>query len=108
MTATIAGVLFDVRSHRDEGVEVVSVVGDVDLASLPQLASRLASLDGPVRLELGSVDFFDPVCLGVLVAADLRARRHGSALEVVVSRRLGELLAETRLDEVLAVRPADS
>ena len=58
-----------------------------------------------LRTTLGSAILLG---LEVLVAADLRARRHGSALEVVVSRRLGELLAETRLDEVLAVRPADS
>ncbi|MEZ5237745.1 MAG: STAS domain-containing protein [Microthrixaceae bacterium] len=95
--------LFDVRSHEEGATTVVSVVGDVDLASLPRFAEALSATRGPTTIDLTGVDFFDPVCLGVLVAADLRSRREGTALGVIVGAAVGSLLAEARLEGILKV-----
>lgn len=103
--------MFDVQRRTVDSSEVLSVVGDVDLATLPELAAAITELLGPgrvgsVTLDLAGVDYIDPVCLGVLVNAGLRSRRAGGDLTVVASGPVRELLAETRLDEILAVAPA--
>ncbi len=79
------------------------VVGDVDLASLPRFASEVSQLEGDTTVDLTGVDWFDPVCLGVLFAAALRVRRSGHGIDVVASERVRALLGELRLDEVIDV-----
>ena len=96
--------LFDVQVSTGPDGTVVSVVGDVDVASLPRLASALERAPAPVlAIDLRSVDWFDPLCIGVLVAADLRTRRQGESLQVRATGSVAEMLAETRLDSVLGV-----
>lgn len=107
--------LFDVRSHHRDGWCVVAVTGDVDLASMPGLSAHLRSAAAPdpaegrgpthdVALDLSGVDLFDPLAAGVVVAADLAARRRrGRFVVVCPPGRPRELLAETRLDTVVAV-----
>jgi anti-anti-sigma factor len=96
--------LFDVQVATEPDGTIISVVGDVDLASLPRLASALERTETPVRtIDLRSVDWFDPLCTGVLVAAALRTRRQGGSLLVVATGAVAEMLAETRLDSVLSV-----
>ncbi len=96
--------LFDVQVATDADATVVSVVGDVDLATLPRLAAVLDGVATSERIvDLRSVDWFDPLCLGVLLSADLRARRQGGSLVVRATGQVAELLAEARLDSVLQV-----
>ncbi len=97
--------LFDVRVLRRGGWTVVSVVGDVDLATMPTLHQELSGAEGDrVALDLSGVDHLDPVTFGVLVAGALRAGRQGATFAVVVPPgRPRDLLAESRLDEVLTV-----
>jgi anti-anti-sigma factor len=101
-------VLFDLQRRTVGETEVVSVVGDLDLASLPRLATALGDLggsrpDGAVTLDLEGVDYMDPVCLGALVAADLRVRRAGGVMTVRAGEPILALLAETRLNRILTV-----
>lgn len=98
-------VLFDVRTVRRDGWSVVSVTGDIDLATLPSLRTELERVPADdVALDLRGVDYLDPVATGLLVAASLRAARRGGRFAVVCrSGRTRELLAESRLDEVLVV-----
>lgn len=98
--------LFEVRRRSEDGVDVVSVVGDVDLATMPRLVEAVSAATGELVIDLSGVDWFDPVCSGVLVAADLRGRRSGSPVTVVASPAVTSLLAETQLDLVLTVRTA--
>ncbi len=97
--------LFDVRVLRRRGWTVVSVVGDVDLATMPALHQQLEQADGDqVALDLSGVDHLDPVTFGVLVVGGLRAGRRGARFVVVAPPgRPRELLAESRLDQVLTV-----
>ena len=97
--------LFDVRTLTVDGWTVVSVVGEVDLATMPRLRQELAMVDGPrVALDLSGVDHIEPVTFGVFVAAALTARRRGAEFELrCPPGRPRELLAETELDRILAV-----
>jgi anti-anti-sigma factor len=85
---------------------VVTVVGDVDLHSAPELRDRLAQLGETdakqVVVDLSECDFLDSMALGVLLGAKKRMARHGRELHVVVGspdvRRIFEI---TMLDRVL-------
>lgn len=101
--------LFDIQRRTEGDTEVVAVLGDVDLASLPRLATALGELGATppserTIIDLGGVDYLDPVCLGVLLAADLRVRRAGGVLTVLASGAVRSLLADSRLTEILEVR----
>lgn len=103
--------LFDLQRRIVGDAEVVSVVGDVDLTSLPRLAAALSDLgasgsSAEVTLDLSGVDYVDPVCLGVLLLADLRVRRAGGRMTVLVTPAVRAMLAETRVSEILAIRTA--
>jgi len=79
------------------------VTGELDLATAPQLASRLRALseDGnAIRLDLSRVTFIDLVGLRVLVEAHVRDRR----LHVVAASSACEHLLElTRTTHLLRV-----
>ena len=85
---------------------VVTVVGDVDLHSAPELRDRLASLGDTgakhIVVDLSECKFLDSMGLGVLLGAKKRMARDGRELHVVVSspdvRRIFEI---TMLDRVL-------
>ena len=85
---------------------VVTVVGDVDLHSAPELRDRLASLGDTgakhIVVDLSECEFLDSMGLGVLLGAKKRMARDGRELHVVVSspdvRRIFEI---TMLDRVL-------
>jgi anti-anti-sigma factor len=85
---------------------VVTVVGDVDLHSAPELRDRLASLGDTgakhIVVDLSECEFLDSMGLGVLLGAKKRMARDGRELHVVVTspdvRRIFEI---TMLDRVL-------
>ncbi len=95
-----------IQTERSGNSWVVSVVGDVDLRSAPELRDRLASLGDAgaqhVVVDLTECEFLDSMGLGVLLGAKKRMARDGRELHVVVSssdvRRIFEI---TMLDRVL-------
>lgn len=97
--------LFDVRTLSRGDWDVVRVVGDVDLATLPTLRSELDRAESSkVALDLSSVDLFDPLGFGVVLAGALRARRRGAVLVVVAPPgRPRELFAEALVDQIVTV-----
>lgn len=105
MAAYRLAVLFDVQTLNRDGWSVLSVVGDVDLATMPTLKLRADALQGDrVALDLSGVDYMEPVVFGVLVEAGLRAARRGARFVVVCPPgRPRELLEETRLDTIVDV-----
>ena len=94
-----------------EGWTVVSVTGELELATAPRLRQQVVSLAGGgclrLVLDLSGVDFIDSVGLGVVVAALRRTRGRGGDLRVVAPQeRVRSLFRLTRLDEIIEV--ADS
>lgn len=85
---------------------VVSVLGDLDIATSPSLRqSVLTVLQGGVRsvvIDLTPTDFIDSVGLGVIVAIWKRVRVHGGELAVVCPEpRLQRVFRVVDLHQVL-------
>lgn len=96
----------DVRTAA-EGVIVVSVSGEVDMLTAPQLrAGALPHLDvgGTLVLDLSGVSFLGSAGLAVLVEASQQAKNRGARFRVVaVERAVTRPLAATGLGEVFDV-----
>ena len=97
--------LFDVRTADRDGWSLATVVGDLDLATLPALRTALDQLDGQrTGLDLSDVAYLDTVVLGVVLGARVRARRRGGEFVVVCPAGAArDLLAESGVDRVLTV-----
>jgi anti-sigma B factor antagonist len=89
----------------DGDLPVVSVEGDVDLYSAPELREQLAELseEGAPRivLDLSRATFLDSMALGVLLGAKKRLAATGGELEIVVAtpdvRRILEITMLNRI-----------
>ena len=71
------------------GYTVITVAGEVDIATAPRLGHHLAALAGsgrPVIADLDQVSFIDASGLGALVGAARRADAHGGSLHAVCAR----------------------
>ena len=97
--------LFDVRILRHGDWSVLAVVGEVDLATMPALRQELDQLDGDrVAVDLGSVDYLEPVALGLIVAGSLKARRRDALFAVVCPAGAArDLLDESGVDRIVDV-----
>ena len=91
--------------HQDAAV--LTVHGDVDLATAPLLESAIAdSWSPPQRLIIDASDlpFMDSTGLGVLVKAAIRVREQGGQLAMAaVGSRVHKVLVITGLDEHVAI-----
>ena len=79
-----------VRARREPGYVVVTVAGELDIATADQLRNRLAALaaDGvPLVADLDQVSFIDATGLGALAGAAREAAKHGTSLHVVCARQ---------------------
>jgi anti-sigma B factor antagonist len=89
---------FSLAVERSETGTVVSVAGELDVATAPALADALAGTHGDVTVDLRATTFADSAALAVLLAA--RAGRR-----MRVERRTGgavaRLLALTGTDVML-------
>ena len=100
------GTRMQIDTERSGPSWIVTVAGDVDLHTAPELRDRLASLGDTgadhVVVDLSDCAFLDSMGLGVLLGAKKRMARDGRELHVVVSssdvRRIFEI---TMLDRVL-------
>jgi len=94
-----------------DGWQVLTLAGDVDVATAPRLRDRLVQLitDGPPQLvvDLSGLSFIDSMGLGALVSGLKRARAHDGDLRLAgPTDHVAKVLAITRLD--LAFVVADS
>ena len=97
-----------VDSRPAGGRTVVTVGGDIDVYTAPELRDRLVELveAGHYHLvvDLEGVDFLDSTGLGVLVGALKRVRAHeGSLLLVCTQERLLKIFRITGLAKVFPI-----
>ena len=106
MTATEAD--FDVTKRTVDGVLVVTVRGEIDVASAPRLRQELSSVASARTafciVDLSAVTFVDSTALGVLVEATQSCRTAGGDLRLVVTDpHIAKVFAITGLDDVFSV-----
>jgi anti-sigma B factor antagonist len=91
-----------VEVRQEPGHLLVTVAGEVDIATVPQLQERLAAPAAsgrPLIVDLDRVTFIDAAGLGVLARAASRAAAHGASLHVVCARhQVRRLFTITGLD----------
>jgi anti-sigma B factor antagonist len=97
-------------THQVGRVFVVTVSGEIDLATAPQLHSELAGLlrDGhrQLVLDFAGVEFCDATGLGVLARIRRHACRDGGWLRLAAPRpMMRRLLTLTDLGELVPVYP---
>jgi anti-sigma B factor antagonist len=80
---------FEITERVTGGVPVVSVVGEIDVATAPALREHLAAHEeagvGAVVFDLLGVSFLDSTALGVLVGSFKRIRESGGDLKLVIA-----------------------
>jgi anti-sigma B factor antagonist len=91
---------FSLVVRQSDAGTVVTVAGELDVATAPELAQALADADGQVTVDLSATTFADPAALRVLLAA----RADGIRIRVLPSRggQVARLLALTQTEELLS------
>ncbi|GLZ34677.1 anti-sigma factor antagonist [Lentzea sp. NBRC 105346] len=93
--------------HQENGVTVLSVAGEVDMLSAPDLRTTVGRhlTDGATLvLDLSRVTFLGSAGLAVLVEASQQSKRRGVSLRVVaVARAVTRPLEATGLGDVFSV-----
>jgi anti-sigma B factor antagonist len=103
---------FGISELERDGVTVLSVTGEVDVATAPALRSRLDDTvdtvgGGTVVVDLTGVTFIDSTGLGVLIGARKRCSEAGRELRVVVSEpRILKVFEITGLTDLFAIHPS--
>lgn len=99
---------FDVEVSPRNGIPVVAVAGEVDVATAPTLRDRLQAqlTEGytTIVVDLLGVTFLDSTALGVLVGVLKRCRDAGGDLRLVVTEpRVLKVLEITGLHDVFSI-----
>ena len=97
---------FGVSVASQKGWEVLTVTGEIDMATAPRFRQRLLALISGgaqnVVIDLSGVDYIDSTGLGVLMGGAKRVRSAGGDIRLVTTGpRLADLIELTRLDRVL-------
>jgi len=96
------------------GHTVLTVRGELDLHTAPQLRERLIELcthASHVVIDLNDVDFLDSTTLGLMVGAAQRLHAEGGTLQLVCAKpRILKVFHITGLDRVFPIHasPADA
>ena len=102
---------FDIVERSREGVLVLAVSGDIDVATAPALRDRLqACVSGGqsrIVVDLLRVSFLDSTALGVLIGALKRCREAGGDLLLVIGeQRILKVFEITGLTGVFTISPS--
>jgi anti-sigma B factor antagonist len=102
------GEALTIGARHDRGYPIVTVAGEIDIATAARLRERLSELAAggrPLVADLDRVRFIDSAGLAALVGAANRAAAHGGSLHVVCARpQVRQLFRLTGLD--LRLSPA--
>ena len=94
--------------YSKDGIEVVSVEGEIDIYTAPRLRELLINLASKnnyqLIVNLEKVGFLDSTGLGVLVGGLKRVRPHDGSLDLVCTReRILKLFRVTGLAKVFGI-----
>jgi anti-sigma B factor antagonist len=97
-----------ITQEQVNGVAVVTVRGEIDVASAPELRTQLHELctsdTTAVAVDLRAVTFLDSSALGVLVGALRRCRENNSDFRLIInSPRLLKIFDITGLTSVFEI-----
>lgn len=96
-----------IEVRREPDRAVVSLHGELDLASAPLLQSEIESIpsdDGALVLDLEGLEFIDSTGLRIILAAHERSRERGQEFAVTRgSQQVQRLLSITRVGEHLRI-----
>ena len=99
------GEALTIEARHERGYPVVTVAGEIDIATAARLRERLFELAAggrPLVADLDQVRFIDSAGLAALVGAAKRAAAHGGSLHVVCAGpRVRQLFRLTGLDRRL-------
>jgi anti-sigma B factor antagonist len=104
-------VALSISTRSADGCTVVTVGGDVDISTSPELRvalSKANEADGPraIVVDLSNVSFVDSTALGVLVGAFTKVRNNGGRFAIVNDHEaVLKVLRITALYDVLGVQP---
>lgn len=91
-----------IKARHERGYAIVTVAGEIDIASVTRLREQLVELAAsgrPLVADLDQVTFIDSAGLSALVGAAKRTAAYGSSLHVVCARpRTRQLFRLTGLD----------
>jgi anti-sigma B factor antagonist len=98
----------DVEVSKQDGAAVLTVTGEIDVATAPRLREHVVALVGEgesrIVVDLQGVDFIDSTGLGALVGALKRVRTHGGELAIVCTQpRLLKVFEITGLVRVFEI-----
>jgi anti-sigma B factor antagonist len=100
---------FAIAVTTDDACTVVSVVGELDVATAPALREHLErAIDGGglVVADLLGVTFIDSTALGVLIGALKRSESAGGGLRIAVAEpRILKIFEITGLTELFSIFP---
>jgi len=102
---------FEISENVHTAHTVVSVVGELDVATAPDLRAHLdgaidRALRNAVLVDLLEVTFIDSTALGVLITGLKRSQRVGGELRIVVAEpRILKIFEITGLTEVFSIFP---
>jgi anti-sigma B factor antagonist len=99
---------FEIAEKRIDGVSVVTVTGEIDLATAPDLKACLLAQEADrvpaIVVDLTGVSFIDSTALGVLVGAYRHQEDAGGSFKLVVTEpRILKVLEITDLTSVFPV-----
>ena len=94
--------------YNKDGIEVVTVEGEIDIHTAPRLRELLIDLVSKNNYQLvvnmEKVEFLDSTGLGVLVGGLNRVRAHGGSLDLVCTReRILKIFRITGLTKVFGI-----
>ncbi len=101
---------FEVSDRDVRGTPVITVTGEIDVATAPALRERLhsqvAAGHATLVVDLLGITFLDSTALGVLVGALKRCREAGGDLRLVATEpRIMKVFEITGLTEVFTIAP---
>jgi anti-sigma B factor antagonist len=94
--------------YNKDGIEVVTVEGEIDIQTAPRLRELLIDLvsqnNNQLVVNMEKVEFLDSTGLGVLVGGLNRVRAHGGSLDLVCTLdRILKIFRITGLTKVFGI-----